>query len=259
MIRVIDQTGFQLSFNKPPQKIISLVPSISETFAHVGLQKSLVGITKFCIHPHELYTGVKKIGGTKNPKVHQMKLLQPDFIIANKEENKEEDITILREMTQVYVSDISTINHLIAFFNDMEAIFQNGNFACLIPHLEKIASFEETMKLNVCYLIWKNPWMTVGNDTFIHFMLHKFGFNNIFKNQTRYPIVSLDDIRALKPDVVFLSSEPYPFKKSELQHISQILPECKVVFINGEMCSWYGTRLFQATHYLRGLHSSLIS
>lgn len=255
---LLDQLGRTLTFSKKPEKIVSLVPSITETLVDVGLEDSLVGITKFCVHPSYLKSKIKIIGGTKNPRVQDIIDLSPDLVLVNKEENRLEDIEVLEAYCSVYVSDIKTIQDTIVFIDDMTTIFETIKTDQLLKELEVLNNLAISTKLKACYLIWKKPWMTVGRDTFIHHMMQKFGYENIFSHGTRYPEISIDDIKGQHPDVIFLSSEPYPFKASDAQELSEIM-KVKIILVDGEIFSWYGTRLLRAKSYFMELEQKIFS
>lgn len=240
-----------------PKKVVSLVPSVTETLIDIGLSGSIAARTKFCIHPKDTVSVIPKVGGTKNPKVDIIWDMKPDIIIANKEENRMEDIALLNAYP-IYVSDIKNTSDVIHFLNDMQEIFPDSS-AKMVSR--KIRNAMETMSekpvLSVCYLIWRDPWMTIGNDTFIHYMLQKAGFNNVFSGDTRYPVIRSEDIISKSPDVVMLSSEPYPFKEKHIDEISQLLPDAKIILADGELFSWYGTRMLKFPEYVRKLQTHL--
>ena len=184
-------------------KIISLVPSITETLFDLGLSENeIIGRTKFCIHPANRLKNVSVIGGTKNLNITKIKALKPDLIIANKEENIKEDVEELQKYFKVLVTNVSNLEdnyYLLKTLGNLlgkQEIAQKFN----LKIYEILAKFSDLEKKKCAYLIWKNPYMTVGFDTFIHDILDKVGFQNIFKNQKRYPEISVEDLKAAKPD-----------------------------------------------------------
>lgn len=255
MIHIVDQVGQPLSFIQTPKKIISLVPSLTQTLCDVHLEDSIVGVTKFCVHPKRIRQKASVIGGTKNPRIPEIIRLNPDFIIANKEENRKEDIVELQKHCPVYTSDIATIDDFLGFCDDFSSIFPQSGFNQLKSNVE-IINKENTIKnkYRACYLIWKNPYMTVGNDTYIHNLMEKYGFENVFKKKIRYPEITIEDIILSPAEIVFLSSEPYPFKKKDSEELSQYLPGKQVILVDGEMMSWYGSAILNAHTYLKELH-----
>jgi ABC-type Fe3+-hydroxamate transport system substrate-binding protein len=235
-----------------------LVPSITETLCYIGLSDQIIGVTKFCIHPSDIKKKSKVVGGTKNPNIAKILALQPDLIIANKEENRKEDIDVLRQHFQVYTSDIKTsIDHL-RFVSDLQSIFPNADSHYLIDRLKMILPYQAASQIRSCYLIWKDPWMSIGNDTFIHHMMEKYGFENVFGNFQRYPILSVVDIKAISPEVIFLSSEPFPFKEKHIADLQKEYPEIHFRLVDGELFSWYGPKMLEAHDYLINLYASLV-
>lgn len=242
-------------------RIVSLVPSLTELLINLGLENELVGRTKFCIHPADKVKSIPKIGGTKNVRISAVKALNPDLIIANKEENTKGDVELLRDISNVHLTDITN------FSDALDSIIQIGILTnreeethVLVNKIKnKFAKLDipgNTQK-SVCYLIWKDPLMTIGNDTYIHDMLNKSGFHNAFGDQTRYPIISAKDIQKVKPAYIFLSSEPFPFKEEHLAEFSTLFPSSKVVIVDGEYFSWYGSRMVAAADYFINLVKGL--
>ncbi|MBK8626403.1 MAG: ABC transporter substrate-binding protein [Saprospiraceae bacterium] len=249
---MLDPLGNSLKFSNTPQRIVCLVPSLTETLVDLGLASLLVGVTKFCIHPADIRATAKIIGGTKNPRIVDILALKPDLIIANKEENRKEDIQVLQHHIMVYVTDIKNIADIIAFIKVISFLLEVDS-KLLVSELEKVHLFKTNVSLPTCYIIWKNPYMTVGQDTFIHFMMEKYGFSNLFASAVRYPEVTVDSLHQIKPQIIFLSSEPFPFNQSNLDELQLQLPESKIVLVDGEMFSWYGSRIILAHTYLKNL------
>jgi ABC-type Fe3+-hydroxamate transport system substrate-binding protein len=247
--------GNLVTVNFPPRRIVSLVPSQTELLADLDLDEHLVGITKFCIHPQAWLSPKKITGGTKNFHFDIISALEPDLIIANKEENYEEGINRLKMKYPVWVSDISTLEDALAMITSLGELTQRK------PQAESIiAAIDDAFlkvirrkPLNVLYLIWRNPWMAAGQATFITDMLDKMGLLNVVP-EARYPELSSDYIQAMNPDCVFLSSEPYPFREKHIDEIRQILPAAKIMLVDGEMFSWYGSRLIKAPAYFNSLN-----
>jgi ABC-type Fe3+-hydroxamate transport system substrate-binding protein len=254
LINVIDDLGTTLHFLRTPQKIVSLVPSLTETLVAAGLRSSLAGITKFCVHPKDLIQEIEVIGGTKNPRIDAILRIKPDLVFANKEENRLEDIAELKKHTQVYVTDISNHQDVVSFIHRLYVIFNTSECKNLLNQIKNLPDYAYRQKISTCYLIWKNPWMTVGKDTFIHHMMGKYGFKNVFEAEVRYPEVTLESIQILRPKVIMLSSEPYPFKEKDKQALLQFFPETKIILVDGEMFSWYGSRLLEADAYINDVY-----
>ncbi|MEP7170536.1 MAG: helical backbone metal receptor [Bacteroidota bacterium] len=244
-------------------KIISTVPSQTELLYDLGLREEVIGITKFCVHPYEWFRTKTRIGGTKNLNIKKIVALNPDLIIANKEENVKEQIEELQKKFKVYISDIKNLDDALKMMDDVGKLINKKDEANKI--VEEIKSRFEDFKLqsskfkvaSVIYLIWKNPCMTVGGDTFIHDMIARCGFKNIFGKLKRYPEITSEQISSLKPDFIFLSSEPYPFKEKHIEELKIISPTSKIILVNGEYFSWYGSRLLKAVEYFRELREDL--
>ena len=191
--------GNSLLLSYTPTRIVSLVPSQTELLYDLGLEKEVVGITKFCVHPKKWHSSKKRVGGTKNLNLDTIKALQPDLIIANKEENVKEQIEALSDIAPIWVSDIQNLDDAIQMIQDIGQLTRKINDANDI--VSKINSAFASLKQyqtgyhKALYFIWYNPWMTVGHDTFIHDMLQKAGLENVCKNLSRYPSLSEDDIR----------------------------------------------------------------
>jgi ABC-type Fe3+-hydroxamate transport system substrate-binding protein len=232
----------------PAKRIVSLVPSQTELLYDLGLNAEVVGITKFCVHPPEWRTLKTIVGGTKNVDHKVVDSLRPDLIIANKEENTREDVELLMMKYRVWVSDVATIEDAYKMMKSVGEL--TGTNALIVTGeiqkaLSSLPSFEKRRAL---YLIWKKPWMTVGKDTFIHSMMSVAGLENVVKGE-RYPKLTDEEIRLLDPEVVLLSSEPYPFKDQHVEEFKKILPAAKVMLVDGEMFSWYGSRMREAAGY----------
>ena len=235
-------------------KIISLVPSITETLFDFGLTTDeVIGRTKFCIHPSDLVKNVEVIGGTKNLNIEKIRSLKPDLIIANKEENEKLQVEELMKDFKVWVTDIETLEDNEDFISDLGTLLNKENLA--LDFNQKIASVFTDIKVSaskkVAYLIWKNPFMTVGSDTFINEVLVRSGFENLFKDRTRYPEISVEDLK--DADLIFLSSEPFPFQQKHIDELQLELPNKKIVLVDGEAFSWFGTHLMKVGEYLQEL------
>lgn len=256
MIITIDQINFEIRFDSFPKKIISIVPSQTELLYDLGLEEEIIGITKFCIHPNNWYRSKKRIGGTKDLHIEEIKSLQPDLVIANKEENTAEQVEAIRKFCPVWTSDISNLEEALAMIREIGRITNKAEQGYQIA--DKISvSFEAIPvmlnPLSAAYLIWKDPYMTVGGDTFIHHMMLYCGLENVFEKKKRYPVINLQDLNEKSPKIILLSSEPYPFKEKHLNELARQLPCTKIILVNGEMFSWYGSRLLESATYFSNL------
>jgi ABC-type Fe3+-hydroxamate transport system substrate-binding protein len=245
----IDKNHFE---KLKPKRIISLVPSITELLYYLGLESEVLGITKFCVHPEEWLKQKIIIGGTKNLNLKKIEGLSPDLIIANKEENVQDQIELLSKTFNVYLTDINTYDDALQLILDIGELTSTGELANTI-HSNTISAFEGFQSINsigsCLYLIWNEPMMAAGKNTYIDAMLTKVGFDNIIQ-LTRYPEMSQEIIEKLKPDYILLSSEPYPFNEKHLEQFSNIFPNAKIRLVDGEMFSWYGSRIQKLPEYI---------
>jgi iron complex transport system substrate-binding protein len=261
----IDQLGTSHTFEKQPVRIVSLVPSQTELLYDLGLEDNIVGITKFCVHPVHFKATKTIVGGTKNIKFDKIKALQPDIIICNKEENTKEIVEELSQICLVWVTDIYTIEDNLQMISDFGQLFNKRTEAQ--KWIDKIdfayQDFQQFIKdkpiKKAAYFIWANPYMVAGNHTFINELLQINHFQNMYANkESRYPEVELKKIRLEgDPDYVFLSSEPFPFKDEHAFEIGRFTHHAKTVFVDGEMFSWYGSRLLKAFDYFKLLHAKI--
>ncbi|MGO3181834.1 MAG: ABC transporter substrate-binding protein [Aequorivita sp.] len=254
----IDQLNRTLNFNTAPSRIVSLVPSQTELLVDLGLRDQIVGVTKFCVHPMDLRAEKTVVGGTKGVKLDKIKSLNPDIIICNKEENTEEMVVQLDKIAPVWISDVNSIPESIAMILEFGKIFEVTKKAKEI--CSKIESelvvFRDFMKdqsiQNTLYLIWQDPYMAAGRDTFINKLLSLNKFENLIQEPTsRYPEVNKEVFK--DADLVLLSTEPYPFKE---EHVLKLQDKIKaeVKLVDGEYFSWYGSRLQEAFEYFKSLH-----
>ncbi len=240
-------------------RIISVVPSQTELLFDLGLTDEVVGITKFCVHPKEWFRTKTKVGGTKNLNMETIRSLNPNLILANKEENTKEQIEELQKQFPVYVSNIQTIDHALEMILEVGQLVNKGEQANNIEASIKAVKeyFIKPIQLfKTLYLIWYKPYMAAGTDTFIHCMMQAAGFENCIK-ETRYPSLSFHEIKQLSPELILLSSEPYPFKQKHIDELLAMMPMAKIKLVDGELFSWYGSRMSQSFEYFRALNEEL--
>lgn len=227
------------------ERIISLVPSLTELLIDLGLKDRLYGRTRFCVHPEEEVGDIPIVGGTKSPHTDKIREHNPDLIIANKEENEKEHIDELQWKYEVMVTDINTIE------DSLITIHEIGQKLEVQEEADKLASEitdlldkrPEEPPLMAAYLIWRNPWMAVGKDTYINDVMHHWNLHNVFSDKVRYPEIKLEELGKKRPHVILLSSEPYPFKEKHIEEIEEYSPGSEVLLVNGEWFSWYGSRM----------------
>jgi len=235
------------------------VPSQTELLHYLGLEDEVVGITKFCIHPMHWFKSKVRIGGTKKLSIEKIIALQPDLILGNKEENTKEDIERLRQHAPVWLSDIRTLDYALDMIDQVGIMTNKISQAQQLIHAILLAA--ESLPVigkSVLYLIWNEPLMAVGKDTFIDAMLSSAGFQNALTAQ-RYPELTDSDVHAVQPDVIFLSSEPFPFSEKHVETMQMRFPKSKILLVDGELFSWYGSRLLKSFDYFRELNDSLAS
>jgi ABC-type Fe3+-hydroxamate transport system substrate-binding protein len=249
-----DQSGNKVSLPDTPSRIISLVPSQTELLYDLGLDKEVIGITKFCVHPISWRNEKAIVGGTKSFDFDLIEKLQPDLVIGNKEENYKTGIESLQRKHQVWMSDIYGLEDSIDMIAQVGKMCGKKEKATAIIN-DITSTFSELRSANqqrVLYLIWKGPWMCAGKNTFINTMLEEIGLLNAVV-KPRYPELSSAEIASLNPEVIFLSSEPYPFKEKHVSMVQELCPGAKVMLVDGEMFSWYGSRLRLAVDYFNDL------
>ena len=248
-----DQLQRTLHFPHPPQRIISLVPSQTELLHHWGLGDRVVGLTRFCIHPKAWHQSNTRIGGTKTVKMDRVAALHPDLIIGNKEENTQGDIEALMDHYPVWMSDIYTLDDALDMMERLGAVLGvSPQAAALVAQLRHdFAALPVLPVRRVAYLIWRRPWMVAAADTFIDDLLQRAGWQNAFGDQRRYPVVTEGSLRAVQPEVLLLSSEPYAFKAKHIAELQAICPNANIVLVDGELFSWYGSRLLGTAGYIR--------
>lgn len=254
MIEVIDQMNQTIRLQTPAKRIVSLVPSQTEFLHAIGCADELIGLTKFCVHPIEWHQTKIRVGGTKNLNLETIRNLQPDLIIGNKEENSKEDIEILQQQFPVYMSDIYTVSDALKMMEDLGILTGKSSLANQILDQVRI-DFQNLPQFNkkIIYLIWQDPLMAVGPNTFIGEMLRLSGFENVISDaNVRYIELSADDLKQLNPEVILLSSEPYPFTP---QHCDSFYEKFQITsrIVDGEMFSWYGSRMLKFKGYLDNL------
>lgn len=250
---------FNAMHEPPYQRIISLVPSLTELLFDLGLKDQLIGRTRFCIHPEKKVSDIEIIGGTKNPRLEKIVEMQPDFIIANKEENRKEDIEVLSKYVETLVTDIITIEDALLEISAIGVkLGVSENAKRIVQNITSLLSEKRSQTpVSTAYLIWKDPWMTVGAETYIHDVLKNYDLQNVFGRHERYPKISLEQLSSKRPELILLSSEPYPFKEKHLDEIREVCPNSKIKLVNGEWFSWYGSRMISSFEALNSWREAI--
>lgn len=257
-----DQLNREIQLKKTPTRIVSLVPSQTELLVDLGLEASIVGVTKFCVHPKHLRMSKAVIGGTKQINIEKIRALKPDIILCNKEENTKAIIESLDSMALIHISDIYNLEDCFELIKMYGEIFKVKEKAtALIVNIQNERDtfqrrFQNNENLKVAYFIWKNPWMVAASSSFIDVMIREAGFKNSFEDEKRYPEISLDNSKLKDADLIFLSSEPFPFKENHILELQTQIPNAIIKIVDGELFSWYGSRLLKSYTYFEKLHKS---
>lgn len=252
-----------MSIDKKYKRIISLVPSQTELLVDLGLEENILGVTKFCIHPTHLTKTKNIVGGTKNIKIEKIKELQPDIILCNKEENTKEIVEACQQIAFTHVSDIFTLTDSLELISLYGSFFEKQAEANkMISVLKsKIIDFKKSVankkKPKVAYFIWRTPWMVAANNTFINHLLELNKFENVYAKEERYPEVNIKELQNKKPELILLSSEPFPFKEKHIIEIKEHTSNSTPILVDGEYFSWYGSRLLKAFDYFKELHNRI--
>ncbi len=261
-VQVLDDLGLRVGLAAPPDRIVSLVPSWTETLFALGVGERMVGVTRFCVAPAREVAALARIGGTKNPDLGAIMKLAPDLVIANAEENRREDIDRLRENgVAVFVTYPRTVPGVV------ESILRLGSvlgaepaaaaltreIVMAVSEIEASLGVWMKLRLRVFCAVWKNPWMTFNADTYAHDVLRMLGFKNIFAAAgERYPRVTLEQALEGRPDIVLLPDEPYVFTDDDVRELKEALPAAlgrRVLLVSGRDLHWYGV------HMVRGLRA----
>ncbi len=261
-----DQLHREVKIPLNPKRIVSLVPSQSELLFDLGLDQKVIGITKFCNHPSKWFQTKARVGGTKNLDSQKIKTLNPDLIIANKEENLKDQIEELAKDFPVWISDVTDLASALLMIEELGRITNtegkaNNIIDQIVQNFNNFKPLSNT-RLRIAYFIWRQPFMSVGGDTFINDMLQHAGYNNVFKTRGRYPVIEISELSSLNCELILLSSEPYPFKEKHIDEIKNLLQSdiasaIKIKLVDGGMFSWYGSRLIKAPAYFKSLEEEI--
>lgn len=261
MVSVTDSSNKTVSFSVPPQRVVCLIPSITETFFDLGLGDALAGVSKFCNHPAGGVLNKIKVGGQKDPDLEKIKAIDPDLIIMNREENKPEHIEFLSRYYRTWVTYPRSFRDAGKLILDIGTVFNVGTKArAYADRVRKTAdelSLRNGQKIKTLYLIWRNPWMSINRDTFIHDTLSVHGMDNVFaRNSQRYFEITDQDIQAANPEIIILPDEPYRFKEKHITEFSHIpvsaVRDRSIFLVDGTYFCWYGTRTARASEYISG-------
>lgn len=243
----------------PPRRIVSLVPSITRSLADLGLDEEVVGVTTFCVDPPGWRERKRRVGGTKDVRAERVAELRPDLILANKEENERAQVLALEAIAPVYVTDVATVAQAADLLVRLGALVgrEAAGAALAAEVRDGFAALEPGPARRVAYLIWRAPLMVAGGGTLIDDVLARAGLVNVFAGRPRYPAVEEAELRVARPEVLLLSSEPYPFREAHAAELAAVCPGARALRVPGEPFSWWGSRLRETPSYLRSLLAEL--
>lgn len=256
-----DALGRRVVLADPPTRMVSLVPSLTDLLHGLGLDDEVVGLTRFCERPANWRETKTIVGGTKQVDAERVARLQPDLILANQEENTKTDVQALSNHAPVYVTDVSTVERATTMIRCVGALVDRKAEAeqMAVRIDERFSVLPAWDALHVAYLIWRDPYMTVGGDTFIHDVMRQGSLTSPWSDAARYPQISLDDLAAANLDAILCSTEPFPFHQKDAftDDIRAACPDTPVHVVDGQCFSWYGPRLLDTPTYLRELRAVL--
>jgi ABC-type Fe3+-hydroxamate transport system substrate-binding protein len=255
-MQVADDMGFRIELERPPSRIVSLVPSWTETLFALGFSSEVVGVTKFCVEPVAAVASIPKVGGTKNPDIAAIVKLEPELVIANAEENRREDVEKMRAAgIPVFTTYPRTVPGAVesilrlgrVLSREAQAAALAKEITLSVSGIEAALGVWSKLRLRVFCPIWKKPWMSFNADTYAHDVLRMLGYNNIFASAgERYPVTTLEDAVELRPDIVILPDEPYAFDESDVAELKPLLPPAlsrRVLIVSGRDLHWYGVHM----------------
>lgn len=240
------------------RRIVSLVPSLTEALFALGLGERVVGVTDWCVHPRQGVEPLPKVGGTKNPSLERIAELAPDLVLANREENRRRDVEALEARgLRVWVTYPRSVAEATELLEELAGLGASpeARERVLVPirrALSAAAARATEPPVRVFCPIWKGPWMAVGPDTYANDLLRVCGGANVFadRHERRYPIVSVEEIVAARPEVILLPDEPYAFGTREVEELSRLAvpaaEQRRIHPIDGTLISWYGPRIAAA-------------
>lgn len=259
VLDIVDARQHRLTFDRPPERIISLVPSITESLFEIGAGSRVVGVSRFCNKPDEALTR-PKVGGQKDPDFDALAALKPDLVILNLEENKPEHIDAISEVHPTWVTFPRTFREAAVLLRDLGRVLGAneiaGTYARRIDDAVQALKNGKKWRFRTLYVIWRHPWMSINQDTFIHDVLNLHGLENIFGQETRrYFEVTFEDIQTKNPEVILLPDEPFRFREKHLRDFATLdvdaVKSGRVFLVDGSYFCWYGTRSARCSDYIR--------
>jgi ABC-type Fe3+-hydroxamate transport system substrate-binding protein len=232
----------------PPKRVVSLVPSITETLFELGAGEAVAGITDWCIFPPGLT--LPRVGGTKNPRIDEIRALTPDLVYVNSEENLERHADAISEFAPLFVSEPKSVDDVAALLTAMGELHERRQRAReLVAELD--AARFQTEPFTFLVPIWKRPWMWCGGDTYVSSLVESVGGRNLLRGRERYPAMDLDCALALEPDLIFLPDEPFVFTEEDVAAIGSVSNARVIGPFPGHLFTWHGTRTTLGLRFLR--------
>ncbi|MGR6898221.1 ABC transporter substrate-binding protein [Rummeliibacillus sp. BSL5] len=258
---IMDHIGRHIAVPDSPKRILSICPAITETLFSLGLDEMIVGRTKYCIFPKGKVENIPIVGGTKEVKIETIRNLQPDLILAEKEENTRDIVLALEEIAPVFVTEVQSTDDAYRLIKTLGALTNRKKQAHeLLTSCQNVfPTPTEDQTLKAAYIIWRKPYMAVGGTTYINDVLRILGFENPFTNKkSRYPEVTNEELAEANLDILLLASEPFPFQEKHIAEFRKFLPKVKILLVDGEMF-WYGAKMLEASEYLKDVKRRAIS
>jgi ABC-type Fe3+-hydroxamate transport system substrate-binding protein len=266
-VTIRDDLGDEIVLERLPERIVSLVPSVTETIVDLGAADRLVGITNYCVHPASVVQKIAKVGGTKGFHFDRIEALRPDLIVANKEENRKHHIDRLRESCPVFVTYPRTVEEAMKTVLDLGTITGSYDRACETAAAcdQLLADFNPSLvgpALRTACMVWRDPWMAVGGDTYMHELLERTGFRNVYGDaRGRYPETTLEEVGARGAKIVLLPDEPYAFSEKDRTEVSTDLQNAgvraRILLLDGSHLTWFGTRTLRGLRSLMDIRSDI--
>ncbi len=245
-----------------PERIVSLVPSLTEALFAFGVGEKVVGRTRYCTQPPRAVGKIPKVGGTKKVSVSHVLDLEPDLVVAVREENSRKNIEELREAgIPVLVGAPEEVAGAIDLLKELAARVGAPRAEAVLGPIERVYRRLQTRRREkarrVFVPIWKKPYMSIGSDTYVHDVLKTCGGENVFGGTMRYPIVTLEEVEAAQPEAILLPDEPYPFSAEDLEEFYSLETPAargdRIYLVDGKLLTWYGPRMGSSLAQLSSL------
>ncbi len=251
-----------------PRRVVSLCPSITETLVAIGGLKRLAAATRYCVRPKGMLWGLPRIGGTKDPDISRILALKPDLVFVNEEENRIEDVRALEEAgVEVDVTFPRTVSEVPGAIRRWGNRMGEGSESEAETLARRIEEEEKALEAEppgapflYAYWIWKDPWMTISDDTYVADLLRLAGGVNVFgREPERYPVATAQASLERGADMLFFPSEPYPFRREKHELLTEQLfgKERVRLFVEGDDYCWHGVRTLDGLKAMRLLRKRL--